>query len=252
MRGGIACLFLFLSGCMPYVHSPRVRVLPLETAKALYRGETGVHVEGGGGFGEELGLGALTVRVRHGLMKQLDGSLEGSFQRIRLSGNDFRLENRDVFSARLGLKYAFIDHVAIRGGLGGGGWTGGGFIGLDAALILAFENPYCVPFLDIGGYLSLPVRANTVTLEATAVSREEDFVASPTNTVGWSIGAGLRIPFAQQKHAVTKSALLLGVRFRGAYFDNEPDGYRDGRVYFYGGGGVELVFGSRRGPMPRE
>jgi len=241
MRCAPALIVVFLFGCAPYVHSPSIRTFPLEAAKALNPRETGIQVEGGGGFGEEVGLGGLTVRVRHGLVKKLDGSLEGGFQRIRSTA----LQNRFIFTARLGIKYAFVDHVAMTVGLGGGGWTGGGFVGPDASLIVAYENPYCVPFLDVGGYISFPVRENVITLVDTSAAANGDFMAAPTNTVGWTMGTGLRIPLSHDKDPTTKSALLLGIRFRGASFDNEPLDYRDHRTYFYGSGAFEYVFGRK-------
>jgi hypothetical protein len=49
-------------------------------------------------------------------------------------------------------------------------------------MILAWENPYCVPYVDLGGYTSHPVRANTVVLMDAGPTLEGDFVAVPTFT----------------------------------------------------------------------
>lgn len=239
-------ILVLLFGCLPYVHSPSGRSFPLEAPKALNPRETGLQIEGGGAGGESVALGGLTARVRHGLVKGLDGNFEAGYQRIRVTDADYSLDNRNLFTARLGIKYAFIDHVAFTLGLAGGGWTGGGFVGPDASLILGYENPYCVPFVDVGGFASFPVRENLVTLVETFPSSDGDFIAAPTNTVGWTVGSGARIPLSHEKNGSTKSALLLGFRFRGVYFDNGPAGHRDSRIYYYGSGAFELVFGAGR------
>lgn len=249
MRSITLSILVLLFGCSPYVHSPAGRSFPLEAAKALNPRETGFQVEGGGGFGDEVNLGGLTARVRHGLVKGLDGSFEAGFQRFRINENDYQISNRNIFTARLGIKYAPIDHVALVAGLAGGGWTGGGFISPDASLILGYENPYCVPFISVGGYWSIPVRENIVTLVNTGVLGDEDYFAAPTNTVGWTVGTGLRVPLSHDQDGNTKSAFLAGIRFRGAAFDNDPLGHRDHRTYFYGSGAFEYVFG--RSPRSR-
>ena len=112
-------IFVFLFGCSPYVHSPPGRSFPLEAAKALNPRETGIQVEGGGAAGEEVGLGGITARVRHGIVKGLDGNFEAGFQRFRITDGEFTLQNRNIFTARFGIKYAVIDHVAFTLGLVG-------------------------------------------------------------------------------------------------------------------------------------
>lgn len=243
MRRLPALMLVLLFACTPYVHSPAGRSFPLEAAKTLNPRETGIQVEGGGGFGEEVNFGGLTARVRHGLVKGLDGNFEAGYQRFGISGRDYQLSNRNIFSARLGIKYAPIEHVALAVGLAGGGWTGGGFISPDVSLIVGYENPYCVPFIDVGGYGSIPVHENIVALPNSGVFGDEDYFAAPTNTVGWTVGTGIRVPLSHEKDGSTKSAFLAGIRFRGAYFDNGPLGQRDRRAYFYGAGAFEYVFG---------
>lgn len=243
MRRLAVVILVLLFGCTPYVHSPAGRSFPLEAAKALNPRETGIQVEGGGGFGGNVDLGGLTARVRHGLVKGLDGNFEAGFQRFRISSGGYQLSNRNIFTARLGIKYAPIEHVALVVGLAGGGWTGGGFIGPDVSLIVGYENPYCVPFINVGGYGSMPVRENIITLVDTGASVDEDYIAAPTNTIGWTVGVGIRVPVSHEKDGSTKSAFLAGVRLRGAHFDNGPLGFRDHRTYFYGSGAFEYVFG---------
>jgi len=179
-------ILVLLFGCAPYVHLPSVRSFPLEAAKALNPRETGIQVEGGGGGGEYVNLGGISVRVRHGLAKGLDGSIEGSFQRFKITDEDYSQNNRNIFAGRLGIKYAFIDHVALTLGFGGGGWTGGGF-------------------------MSLPVRENVIALLDRS-SDQDDFITAHGNTVGWTIGAGLRVRvWAQPGNALSRPRRAAGL-----------------------------------------
>mgnify|MGYP001820475794 FL=1 len=244
MRLATISFVVLLFGCSPYVHSPAGRTFPLEAPKALNPRETGVQVEGGWGFGEYVNRWGLTARVRHGLVKGLDGNAEFGYQRVRVSSNGFQLPNPNIYTGRLGIKYAPIDHVALAVGLAGGGWTGGGFISPDVSLIVGYENPYCVPFFDIGGYGSIPVHEKIITIPGEGVSGNEDYIAAPVNTAGWTVGAGVRIPISHVKDASTKSAFLVGVRFRGAHFHNGPLEIDDRRTYFFASGAFEYVFGA--------
>lgn len=240
---GLLCVAL-ASGCVSYVHSPPARVMALESAKALNPGETGIQVEaGGGGGGTGVGLAGVTARARHGVVEGLD--VNGEFGYLRLSP-DVDLVDGDhgnVFMARAGLKYAARPWIAFTLGLGGGGWTGGGFFSPDIAMILSWENPYFVPFVSGGGYLSQPINAQPVSLKQDAVLSDMPFVGVPDFTVGWTAGAGFRIPISHKKDGKTKSALLLGVRFLGAAHDE--DGQRDHETYILGSGAFEYVFGGR-------
>jgi hypothetical protein len=253
MRLRTTFLLLVLIGCSPYVHSPPGRSLPLETPKALNPRETGVQVEGGGTVGQYVHLAGATLRVRHGLVKGLDGNVEGGFERIRVSSSTYRIDDRWLFTGRIGFKYAPIDHFAIRAGVAGGGWTGGGFVSPDVSLIAGYENPYCVPFIDLGWFMSIPTRESLVTLIDTG-SGDGNYLAVPATTMGWTLGTGVRVPLSHSKTAHTKSAVLVGFGVRGAYFDNsiqlEEDGVsasieieRDSRIYFVYSVGFEWVFG---------
>ena len=96
---------------------------------------------------------------------------------------------------------------------------------------VAWENPYCVPFVDVGGYTSHPIHAqDVVIIDPTPSSAFEDegLIAPPVFTYGWTVGFGLRIPVMHRtRERQTAPAFLLGVRFRGVYFD--PTYSDDGR-----------------------
>jgi hypothetical protein len=74
-------------------------------------------------------------------------------------------DHGNIFTVRAGLKYAVRPWIAFSLGLRGGAWTGGGFISPDISMTLAWENPYFVPFISGGGYLSQPVAERTVSLD---------------------------------------------------------------------------------------
>ena len=250
MRWVLAFCFVPLLSCSPYVHSPPGRSFPLESSKALYPRETGVQVEGGGSAGGEVGVPGFTLRVRHGIVKQLDGSAEFNFESVRPNGDlSFAGANHFLMSGRIGLKYAIIDHIAITGGCAVGGWAGGAFVSPDISLILAWENPYAIPFITGGGYTSHPFNAKTVVLHDSDPTGE-DFFGLPVLTWGWTVSGGLRIPIGgyDNPHS-TPPAILLGVGFRSAIFDGGYDvagvSTTEGRrrePYLYGSVGFEYVF----------
>jgi len=251
MRSLLAFLLVPLFACSPYVHSPPGRSLPLESSKALYPRETGLQFEGGGSTGADIGVPGFSLRVRHGIVKQLDGSAEFNFSSIRPDANrDFVGANQFLMTGRIGLKYAIIDHVALTGGVAVGGWAGGAFVSPDLSLILAYENPAAVPFFSGGGWTSHPFNAKTVALSA-GDSGGSPFFGVPVLTWGWTASTGLRIPVVHDRppHS-TPPSVLLGMSFRGAIFDEGYDIYvsqgRRKEFYLSGSIGFEYVFTPKR------
>lgn len=231
--------------------------MPLESPKALHVRETGVQFEGGGIVGADLGMPGFTLRVRHGIVKQLDGSAEFNFSSIR-PDESFRFvgANPFVFSGRIGVKYAIIDHVALTAGCSLGSWAGGGFVSPDMSLILGFENRYVVPFASVGGYTSHPFRTKLVNLENTDPG--DSFVGLPVLTWGWSTSFGLRILMGgYDDPRSTPPSLLLGFGVRNATFNSGWD-VRDVSVvegrrkenYLWGSLGFEYVFAPKRKHSP--
>ena len=219
MRRFPAVLLLLISGCSPYVHSPPGRTFPLESSKALYPRETGLQFEGGGTTGADVGVPGFSLRVRHGIVKQLDGSAEFNFSSIRPDGNrEFVDANQFLMTGRIGVKYAIIDHVAITGGVAVGGWAGGAFVSPDLSLIVAYENPKAVPFFSGGGWTSHPFNEKAVRLSA-GDSSGSPFFGVPVLTWGWTASAGLRIPVVHDvpPHS-TPPSFLFGISFRARHF----------------------------------
>ncbi|MGB8332300.1 MAG: hypothetical protein WCE62_19405 [Polyangiales bacterium] len=252
MRTALGLGLVFLSGCVAYVHSPPGRSFPLESAKALYKRETGVQVEAGGGVNADIGLPGVTVRVRHGIVDKLDGSFEMGYQHINTEGPNLANADRNLGTARLGVKYEIIEQIAVTAGLGGGIWAGGTFLSPDVSLIVAWENPYCVPFLDGGAYTSHPLGERNVTIieDDLGTISGDVFSAAPVFTYGWTAGFGLRIPLVHQSERVTAPAILLGTRFRGAIWESQEEFHRsqetDRQLYWYGSIGFEYVFSPKR------
>ena len=251
MRIGLILALALTSGCLAYVHSPSGRSFPLESSKTLYTRDTGMQVDAGGGLEAGVGLPGFNVRVRHGIVDKLDGSAEFGYQRIRTEEFYLATSDRNVFTGRLGIKYAIIDHVALTAGLAAGGWAGGSFLGPDLSMIFAYENPYCVPFVDAGGYTSHPLRATDVVITDLAPGSlgDDSLTAVPVFSYGWTVGLGLRIPLLHyDKHKrVTPPSILLGTRFRGVYYDPLYNDFgRNERLYWYGSVGFEYVFAPRR------
>ncbi len=231
-RAILALLLLWANGCTPYVHSPPGRLIALDTAQTLAKGETGIRVVGGGGGGDgDLEFGGLAARVRHGLANKLDVRIDLSA--LKLIPEEPLVGTEWILSAGTGIKYAFNPHFAFSVDVTGGGWEGGGFISPELKLITGYENPYAVPFVDVGYYTSHPISANSV-------RTTERLLGPPTFTHGWTTGVGLRIVTSRLGQHVLGSGLILGIRFTGAYFDDPLD-ESDRRNYLVGGGGFEVV-----------
>ena len=248
MRRLPAALLLLFVGCSPYVHSPPGRTFPLESSKALYPRETGIQFEGGGTAGADVGVPGFSLRVRHGIVKQLDGSAEFNFSSIRPDDSrEFLGASQFLMTGRIGLKYAIIDHVAITGGVAVGGWAGGAFVSPDLSLIVAYENPKAVPFFTGGGWTSHPFNDKAVRLSAGESG--DPFFGVPVLTWGWTASAGLRIPLVHDlpPHS-TSPSLLFGMSFRGAIFDEGYDSIYGVRreLYIAGSVGFEYVVTPKR------
>jgi hypothetical protein len=250
MRCILAVGVVLLSSCSPYVHSPPGRSVPLESSKALYPRETGLQFEGGGSAGADVGVPGFSLRVRHGIVKQLDGSAEFNFSSIRPDENrEFVDASHFLMTGRVGLKYAIIDHVALTGGVAIGGWAGGAFVSPDLSLILAYENPKAVPFFSGGGWTSHPFNEKVVAISAGG-SGGSPFLGVPVLTWGWTASTGLRVPLLHDHPPdSTPPSFLLGMSFRGAVFD-EGDTILAGtgslerrkEIYISGSIGFEYVF----------
>jgi hypothetical protein len=241
---------LAINGCSPYVLSPPATTVPIESSKALNKGEWGLQGEVGGG-GEYWGPGLFgaSVRARHGLGHGLDLALQGNVVRVGNEADGWTSPaHHGIYSARLGLKYEIATPIAFMVGIGGGWSAGGGFISPDFGAILAWENPKLVPILTGGGFFSQPIRAQVIQFTS---DDGDSFEGVPDQTLGWFVGLGFRVPVVHDDSPTTKPAVVFGFRTVGAVHD-EPDFGLDDRyhnVYFVGTFGFEYIF--RRDRRPR-
>src|SRR5437868_6870683 len=102
------------TGCNRHIFSPPARPMQLESSATLPEGDTGVQLEGGthaAVFGPTLVSG--TLRVRHGLTDDFEGSIDASFIHVRSTGDDVGQRSRDATSLRAGAKYQIVKHFSI-------------------------------------------------------------------------------------------------------------------------------------------
>ena len=226
-------LFSLLTACTPHAYSPPARTIPLEAPASIGLGRTGVQVEGGLGT---IVFGASYVhasaRVRHGVQEQTDISVEGSFVHFLDTGDDLEgASHLGIYSGRFGVKHAFSPHVAVATGIGGGGSAGGAFISPDVALILGYENPYCVPFVSGRLAVSIPVAPREVVLEASSMP----IVGTPDVTGSFALISGMRIPLARDD--INAGALSVGMAWVQMWDRQQANAFFSAQL------GLELHFG---------
>ena len=222
-------------GCAPYVHSPPGRMMAVQTAKTLEAGETGIQLEIGGGIGAELGTYGGAVRLRHGLGKDLDFNLAGSYAQLNPDDSEI-VGHEHLYTGRIGLKYSPSDWIGVDFGVAGGGWEGGGFISPDVKVIFAYENSKIVPAFDVGVFTSHPVKEKAVSI---VDSDGDTFVGTPGLTLGWTFGANARVPVTRSLDG-TQHAFLFGARWIGTSFV-DVDGERRQEEYVTGTLGFEFI-----------
>lgn len=212
---------LALAGCTPYSLSPPARALPLESSATLAEGESAVQVSGGlhNGLGPVGGSGE--VSVRHGLLPQLELQLDGSYSYVQYPDE----RSPHIGAGRAGLKVAPVEHLAFVAGVGAGGAAHGAFVSPDAGLILAYENPYLVPWAAIRGFVSVPIGPSTVTVsEPNADGPPTLYMLVPPNTIGWQASTGVRLPIPLEEPGLGLD-LLGGVGLMGLYSLEGPQAW---------------------------
>ncbi len=222
-----------LPACSTDVYLPPARLFPLESAATLPPGDTGVQVEGGAHgafFGASASSG--TLRVRHGVDDGTDASLEASVLHIQGGGPGESYPN--AFSTRAGVKHRITSWFSLTAGLGGGASAGGGFVSPDLGAIVAYENRYFVPFLEVRGGFSQPFDAAPVVVVA-----GQPGVTPPFTWMAGGI-AGFRIPmrWCDPGTCNVRSSLLGGLGVSELSFAG-PD---SPQLLLSLGGGAELTF----------
>lgn len=182
-----------ISGCSPHAFSPSARMMPLQSVATLRPGQMAVGAQGGTAAevpGAQLVGGS--ARLRRGFTDSVEGSVEGMLLWVR--GKRDIPTHRGIYGLRAGAKVRALDWLALEGGLGGGGSSAGGFVQPDVGVVLAFENPYLVPFIDGGAGLSLPLGARRVRIDID--DDQLPVYGKPRSTLSLSAHSGLRVPIA--------------------------------------------------------
>jgi hypothetical protein len=233
----LAPLLAVGTGCTHNVFSPPARALPLETAATLPEGDTGVQLEGGQGgalFGPDLAFGS--ARVRHGLTGDLDLDVDATL--IRVTNGDSAVDvSRNIYAVRGGVKARLVSALSLAAGLGGGYSAAGAFVSPDMGPILAWENPYAVPFLTGRVGFSQPISPRPVDTSS-ASDGPGAFVETPRTTWIVTVAGGIRVPIGWAEHpaGTTRGSLLAGLGF------THLADTRDKETYSQLALGGELVF----------
>jgi len=238
LRGAaVAVAAALVCGCNHEVYSPPSRMLPLESAATLATGETGLQLEGsahGAIFGVSGESG--TLRVRHGAWDKTD--LSGEVSVMHVDGNSVANTYPYLFAGRAGVKREVLPWLSLTGGLGGGASAGGGFFSPDLGVIVAYENPYAVPFLTVRGGVSVPFDTHPVDTGMAGSDPVGKFVYTPPLT--WMAGGvlGLRVPlgWCDPSPCPVRGSLLGGIGLTDLAYQGSGAG-----VMSLAGGG-EIVF----------
>lgn len=229
------------AACSPYLHSPPARMLPLEAAQALGKGDVAIQGAIGGGaavWGPSVVAG--TLQSRYGFGRGFEGALEGGFAVVGARNTSWSTDaSRALFSGRAGFKYAPASWFAIQAGFGGGGSAAGGYVSPDVGLIFGYQGEAVVPFVAGGFYSSHPINAKPITFRDGTSGVE---LLYPDKTLGAYGNFGLRIPLTRSSSDSPRTALMIAYRFvlashheyigSSAYQENWHDVYHLGVFAF--------------------
>jgi hypothetical protein len=229
--GGLLCLLFAALGCNPVVYSPPPRFLPLESVATRRPGEFGLQAEGAVNaqtFGPALLSG--TVRVRSGLNEEIEAAGELTVANVTNEGAIDQPSN--IYAGRIGGRFRLEPWLAVGAGLGGGGSIAGGFIGPDASVQVAYENPYLVPFASVRAGMSAPFAVNAVDVSTQNAGPGSDVLA-PELSALWGGAGGLKLPIGPRD--AEDAAILAGIQLVQLLDDDSED------VFFGLGVAVEAI-----------
>jgi hypothetical protein len=174
-------------------------------------------------------LRAASGGYRRGLREDLELDVDLSYAQIieESTADTFR----GIGMGRVGGKYrpTRAANLALVAGMGGGySPAAGPYVSGDLGAVVGYENRYVVPYLRAGVFGSVPLNPRAVN-----VSGVEDgsmnIMDTPENTLGLSLGGGLKIP-------IRSAALLLGFSSTRVMDNDSQD------VFLSLGVGVETAF----------
>jgi len=179
-------------GCVRQVWSPPAGYLPLEGPAPVAPGEVRVGgAIGGGGVGIGADLVGGAVRYRRGL-DQLE--VQGEVAAVVVAEDAKADTFPAILSARVGAKGLLVPgfrHASWRLGAGLGGSAGGVFGALDGGFALGFDNPWVVPWAEVGAVLSVPFTSEDV--DITKPDDDEAVIDHPVTTIAGRVGVGLAV-----------------------------------------------------------
>jgi hypothetical protein len=237
----VMVLCIGATACSPYLHSPPGRMVPLEAAKALPKGDFAIQgaFAGGGAFwGPSVGAG--TLQGRYGFGHGFQGDLEAGFAVMGARDTDWNTSaSHALYSARAGFKYEAASWFAVQAGLGGGGSAGGGYISPDAGIIFSYQGKNVVPFVSGSFYSSHPINAKPIVFQ----DQDSTEVLLPDRTLGAYGNFGLRIPITGASADSPRTAIMFAYRFVVAshheYIGSSEERWND--LYQLGVLGFDLV-----------
>lgn len=206
-------LLLLTTACSPIALSPAIRSVPLETAATAREGHVVTRAGGGyhgDGWGTNVDVGSGGVGV--GVAQDVELQVEGSFAYDDTIAHGTRSLSPFVGAGRVGIKHRLLDCLAVTGGLGAGSGPWGAFGGGDLGVILAYENPYAIPFFAARMQLSLPINAQTETLLDHNGSGTTTTFLTPDATFWFQPSTGVRVPLCRDDGCDgTRVSLVLAV-----------------------------------------
>jgi hypothetical protein len=203
--------------CLPRVYTPPIRLWPDETSpKPLAKGENAVSATGGWGAGISIGddwsCGGGALTYRRGLTNGVEGSVNVSY--IRLSTGEYHLNiEPQAFSARAAVKASLPElsrFVSVRAGAGLGTTGAGQYAGLDLGIIVGWHNPYVVPFINGGGYVSFPFNTRAIIFFPADSNSTQVYADNFETTYGVEGGGGVKY-YILSKERQAPDKISLGV-----------------------------------------
>ncbi len=195
MMGGVT--LVITTGCTAHVFSPPANIAPMESVAVTPSGDTRL-----AGFvtSQTLDFGphtsTVSLRVKQGLGYNLSVGMDANLTGIDTTQANDKDVAGQIGSARINGKWSPIgNYFALTAGFGAGTHTGGQFIAPDLGIVLAYENPYLIPFANVSGFLSQPLNAKAVD-----ISYGDDPVGTKVQTPDTTWGAtwtlGLKLPLS--------------------------------------------------------
>lgn len=214
-----------LAGCVETLPVPPSRLAVHDTPATVGAGNVEVAIGGGlagSTFNGSASVG--TLSVTHGLNDQNDLRFDATVGAIVVDEQYIRNHVSGFALARMGVERNLVPGVvSLIGGIGGGATLAGGFVSVDAGILLGYENRYLSPFAGAVLHVGVPITHPTVRIDY----REDGGAISTVyreaySAFGWVASAGVRLPFGGYRaHAPHPFAFQLSADF-GASYGNDP------------------------------